>query len=99
MFDFIGKRLIGNPELSEATRARIAAVQKQIDDSGIRHLHFSWNYEKMIETLPDLDAVANSLCSTLEAYFRGEYTEAEPDWEDDIDPPEEALEIMRNTKF
>lgn len=99
MFEFIGKRLIGNPELSEATRARIAAVQKQLDDNGTKHIHFNWNYEKMAENLPNLDVVANELCSSLEAYFRGEYTIAEPDWEDNIDPPEEALKIMRNTKF
>lgn len=96
MIEWMNKRLIGDPTIKPETRKRIEAVQKQLDEMGTKSLHFCWDYEKMSKDLPDLDKVANELCSLLEGYFRGEYSEVPPDWEK-LDPPSEVLDIMRSS--
>ena len=92
----MNKRLIGNPDLSEATKERIKNIQKQLDEMGTESMHFSWNYEKMSQDLPSLEKVANELCSALEDYFAGNYTEVPPDF--DIDEiPEDVKTIMNDS--
>lgn len=97
MFE-ITKKLISDPTLSEETKKRIANVQKLLDDSGTKSIHFSWNYEKMQEDQPSAEKVANELCSTMESYFRGEYTELEPDWEK-VDVPADILETINASEL
>ena len=93
----MNKKLIGNPNLSDATKERIKNVQKLLDENDTKSIHFSWNYEKMSEDLPSLEKVANELCSALESYFAGNYTDAEPDWEKLEDIPEKVKTIMKNS--
>lgn len=90
------KQLMGDPTLSEATKQRIANVQKLLDETGVQSIHFSWNYEQMQKDKPTGEKVADVVCSTLESYFRGEYTEVEPEW-DKIDPPSEVMDIINST--
>lgn len=97
MIDFT-KQLVGDPTLSEETKQRIANVQALIDESGAKSIHFSWNYEKMQEDQPSAEKVANELCAALEGYFRGDYTEVEPE-RDKIEPPAEVMDIVNSTEL
>lgn len=58
-------------ELSPETKARMEAIQKRIDDAGVKSLNFSWNWEELTKGDKSLDEVANSICKILEDFFDG----------------------------
>lgn len=72
------KRLVSDTTLSEETRARITAIQRQFDERGIASIHFSWNYEQLKKDQPTLEAVAQGMCDILEADLNGQLSEAPP---------------------
>ena len=60
-------------EIKPETKARIEILQKKIDESGWKHIHFSWNWEELSAGNKSLDEVANSICDILESYINGNY--------------------------
>lgn len=72
-------KFISDPNVSEATKKRVATLQKRLEEAGIVSLHFSWNYEKLALDKPTLDSVVNNICKILEDDLDGktEYTEVD----------------------
>ncbi len=76
--NFMDKRLVSDTSLSEETRARIASVQKRLEESGVVNIRFSWNYEQLAKDLPALEDVANKVCAMLESDLDGEWSTIPP---------------------